>query len=297
MGAQFRFRHTGKFRKLVDDPAQIPGLADDHIGILLQRFRLIANHRGKLAFQPFGGQLDRGQRVLDFMGNPASHIAPCGHSLGGNQIGDIIKGNHIALEPPIVIAPCANPHQQVFQLALAGQFDFFLHHFGILVAQFLQQRAEFRHSHGNIAAVFIRQRQQPFGRPVYKGDLAIGIHPDNPRRNRGQHGIKQPPAAFNLSGVFQQRIALPFQLFCHLVEIAPKHGDFIVAGFFHDLHIQIPRPYLLRRPCQTAHRARQAFGKPQAQPDRRQNKDHRKTDIQKAEFKQHLAAIFFQLLV
>ncbi len=59
----------------------------------------------------------------------------------------------------------------------------------------------------------------------------------------------------------------------------------------------MPAPDLLRGTCQTAHRTGQAFGEPQAQPDGRQNQDHGKTEVEKAELKEQSAPFGFELLV
>ena len=96
---------------------------------------------------------------------------------------------------------------------------------------------------------------------------------------------------------FQQGLALPFQLACHLVEQPPQHGDFIIALFFRNLHVKIAPAHALRGPRKPADRPRQTFGKPQAQPNRRKNENDRKTKIQQSEFEQQPPAFGFQLMV
>ncbi len=46
------------------------------------------------ALQALGGKLDGGQRVFDFMGDAARNVGPGGVALGGNKIGDVIKGEN-----------------------------------------------------------------------------------------------------------------------------------------------------------------------------------------------------------
>ena len=45
-----------------------------------------------LAFKPFRRQLDRGQGILDLMGDPPRHVGPGGLALGGLQFGDVVEG-------------------------------------------------------------------------------------------------------------------------------------------------------------------------------------------------------------
>ena len=82
-----------------------------------------------------------------------------------------------------------------------------------------------------------------------------------------------------------------------MIEQAPQHGNFVVAFFFRDLHIQIPCPNALRCPRQPPHRPRQAFGKPQAPPNGRDDQNHSKTKVEQPKVEQNLAAFTFQLLI
>ena len=139
--------------------------------------------------------------------------------------------------------------------------------------------------------------QQAFGGTVHKGDPPFCIQPDNTRGDRAEHRIKQAATAFNLLGVVQQNVTLPFQLAGHLVEIPPQHGDFVVALFFHHLHIQVTRADALCRPGQPPDRARQSFRKPQPQPDCRQNQNNSKAQVNDRIFKQPFAPLCLLLLI
>ena len=52
---------------------------------------------GIFALQPFGGELDRRQRILDLMRDAARDIGPGGGALGGDEIGDVVEGDDIAV--------------------------------------------------------------------------------------------------------------------------------------------------------------------------------------------------------
>jgi hypothetical protein len=46
------------------------------------------------ALQPLGGELDRGQRVLDLMGDAPGDVGPGGAALVGQLVGDVVEGQH-----------------------------------------------------------------------------------------------------------------------------------------------------------------------------------------------------------
>src|SRR5579883_3549588 len=50
------------------------------------------------AAQPFGGKLDRGQRVLDLVGDAAGDVGPGRLALRRQQLGDVVEGNDEAAD-------------------------------------------------------------------------------------------------------------------------------------------------------------------------------------------------------
>ncbi len=252
-----RFRHPGKTREFIDDAAQIIGLADDHIGHRLQLVRSLAQLWRELAFDPLGAQLDRGQRILDLVGDAARHVTPGGQPLGADQVSHIVKRHHIAFKPPGLAAPGRHAHQQVFQPPLTRHLDLALGNLGAVLPEFLEQRAEFRHHQRQRQRfLFPRPVQQPPGRAVNEGHPPLRVAPDHPRGDRRQHRIEQTPAPVDLGGIVQQGLALPLELAGHLVEIAPQHGNLVIAIILDDLHIQITATNPLGRRGQPPHRAR-----------------------------------------
>ena len=49
------------------------------------------------ALQPLGGELDRGQRVLDLMRDAPRDVGPGGAALVGQLVGDVVEGQHRAV--------------------------------------------------------------------------------------------------------------------------------------------------------------------------------------------------------
>ena len=49
------------------------------------------------ALQPLGGELDRGQRILDLMRDAPGDVRPGGAPLVGQLVGDVVEGQHRAV--------------------------------------------------------------------------------------------------------------------------------------------------------------------------------------------------------
>jgi hypothetical protein len=96
-GAKLRGRHPGEGRELVDHPADVADLADDRLGATVEGVQVAGDVLAVLAAHPFGRQLDRGQRVLDLVGDAAGDVLPGGVALGGEQAGDVVEGQHQTL--------------------------------------------------------------------------------------------------------------------------------------------------------------------------------------------------------
>ena len=118
-----RRRHPRELRELVDQALERLDLADD-------RRRALADQRGvrrvgvaELALQPLGRQLDRRQRVLDLVRQPARHLAPRRHLLGADERRDVVEHDHRALEAAGAVEP-RRRHRQGHLAAVAGQRHF-----------------------------------------------------------------------------------------------------------------------------------------------------------------------------
>ena len=69
-------RHAGKARELVDHALDVVDLAHDGVGALLEYGRILGDRLAVFAAQPLGRQLDRGERVLDLVGDAPRDVGP-----------------------------------------------------------------------------------------------------------------------------------------------------------------------------------------------------------------------------
>ena len=59
--------------------------------------RSLVDDAAEFAPQPLRRKLDRGQRVLDLVGDAAGDVGPGGAALGGDEVGDVVEGDDIAV--------------------------------------------------------------------------------------------------------------------------------------------------------------------------------------------------------
>src|SRR3546814_12466755 len=85
--------HAREGGEFVHDPPQVANLAHDGAG-QAREGGLVARHLlGIAALQPFGGKLDRGQRVLDLMRDTPRHVGPGGAAPAGKGSEERRVGN------------------------------------------------------------------------------------------------------------------------------------------------------------------------------------------------------------
>ena len=138
-------RHTGEGREFIDHPADIIDLPSDDRQIFAELCAGPLVIRLIFAAQPVGGELDRRQRVLDFMGNTARYIRPGSLALRCQQIRDIIEGHDITDHPPVHFFR-GNPRAQRQPASGAGQDDLVLGEFAAARAAGSHKTGEFRHN-------------------------------------------------------------------------------------------------------------------------------------------------------
>ncbi len=91
-GFEFGGRQPGVITELVDQPLHRVDLVDDGLdGFGEQQLFGLAHLAGELHFQALGRQLDGRERVLDFMRQPARHLAPGLRALGRDHFGNIVE--------------------------------------------------------------------------------------------------------------------------------------------------------------------------------------------------------------
>ena len=82
--AEHRLGHAREVGEFVDHAAQVADLADDRSGQPLERLLVGLDFLPEAALQPFGGELDRRQRVLDLVGDAPRDVRPGGAALVGS---------------------------------------------------------------------------------------------------------------------------------------------------------------------------------------------------------------------
>ena len=92
--AEHRLGHAREVGEFVDHPPQVADLADDRAGQPLEGLRVRCDLLAEAALQPLGGELDRGQRVLDLMRDAPGDVGPGGAALVGQLVGDVVEGQH-----------------------------------------------------------------------------------------------------------------------------------------------------------------------------------------------------------
>ena len=96
-GGDHRLGHAGKAGEFVDHALDVVDLAHDRVGALVENGAVLADDVAVFAPQPLGRKLDRGERVLDLVGDAARDVGPGGGALGRYQIGDVVKRDDIAV--------------------------------------------------------------------------------------------------------------------------------------------------------------------------------------------------------
>ena len=95
--AEARCRHARIVAKVVDHRLHRRDLVDDRLGRARQRLGL---RRGELVreldLQPLRGELDRRERVLDLVGQPACDLAPGGGALRGDELRHVVEDHDVS---------------------------------------------------------------------------------------------------------------------------------------------------------------------------------------------------------
>ena len=92
--AEHRLGHAREVGEFVDHPPEVADLADDRPGQPLEGLGVGRDFLAVAALQPLGGELDRGQRVLDLVGDPPRDVGPGGAALVAQLVGDVVEGQH-----------------------------------------------------------------------------------------------------------------------------------------------------------------------------------------------------------
>src|SRR5436309_9370912 len=78
-------------------------MPNDRVGTGRKGFDVVLDLLQVSAAQSFGSQLDRRQRVLDFVGNATGDVGPGRLALGRQEFGDVVKRDDKAADTPTVV--------------------------------------------------------------------------------------------------------------------------------------------------------------------------------------------------
>ncbi len=92
-----RLRHAREGREFVHHALDVVDLAHDRVGALVENIAVLRDEAAVFALQPLGRKLDRRQRISDFMRDAARDVGPGGGALRGDEIGDVVERDDIAL--------------------------------------------------------------------------------------------------------------------------------------------------------------------------------------------------------
>ncbi len=169
--------------------------------------------RAVLAPQPLGRQLDRRQRVLDFVGDAPGDVAPGGAALGGDQPGNVVERQHQA-----ALGRAGGPHPEPQRLPRAHQVQF-LFGFASGARDRGRHALQFRRHVGQEQAVRVAdQPQQGVGLLVRGRDPTQGVQAQHAGAHPGQHGLDELAPGLRLDAGGSQRRLLGLKITRHLIE-------------------------------------------------------------------------------
>ena len=136
--------------------------------------RVVLDHGGVFAAQPFGRKLDRRERVLDLVRDAARHVGPGRGALRGHELGDVVERHDVAvLGRARLLAGHAD--RQIALAAVAVDRHLALHQPLHADARGREHVGELGHDLGERPSerLGLGSADQPLGRPVQDADAAL----------------------------------------------------------------------------------------------------------------------------
>ena len=262
---EHRLWHAREIGEFIDHPAQVANLPDNRPGELLERLLVLGHLIAEAALEPFRGQLDRGQRVLDFMRDSARDIRPGGAALIAELVGDVVEGEDAA----VLIA---DPLDRKRARAALGRDQHV--RFRLLAAhEFVELGRDAR----QLPPLdrFVGALDELVGRAVDEQDLVGAVERDNPGGDTRQHRLDEGAAGLQLGVGGLERAGLLLEPPGHAVERARQHLNFILG--LADLHPgrEIAGLDPAGGANQLTHRPHQPVGQLECRRDRQRDDDQR----------------------
>ena len=271
-----RFGHAGKARELVHHAFDVVDLTHDGFGALLEHGRILGDRLAVFAAQPLGRQLDRGERILDLVGDAPGDVRPCRGALRQHQLGDVVDGDDIAVLGFARLL-AGHAHRIIALLAVTRQRNLALNETLIAAARGLKNFGEFGHDLGQRPAehVALDAADQPLRGAVENGNPAVGIDADDAGAGAGENRFGEPPPAVDDVAGANDVFVLRAQLLRHLVEGLAEMSEVALGAAHRHLNIQISGRHDIGGADQTPDRRHQPIGEIQPDPRRRQQHDQR----------------------
>ena len=291
--------HPRELRELVDDAAEVVGLAHDHVGVLLERGTLRADHRAELAAQALGRELDRGERVLDLVGDAPGDVAPRRHALRHDEVGHVVEGDDVALEVAVVGLAAGDADEEVALAGAAAELDLGLGDAALALVEAVEEVGELRHrlADGAAGRGLEVEVDEGGGGGVHHLDAPGPVEADDPGGDPGEHRVEEPPPPLGLGVGGDELVALALHLAGHLVEGPSEQRDLVVAPLLAHAHVEVAVADALGRRGEPADGPRQALGEPQAGPHRPEDDDEGEADVDEGELEEQPPAVGLELLV
>ena len=268
LGGEAGFGHAREGRELVHHAADIADLADDRFGALVEHVAVVGDDPAIFALQSLGRELDRGQRVLDFMGDAAGDIGPGRGALRLDEIGDVVERDDEAVVGGVVpFERHAGGDDPL--AAVPGDRHLFLNQSDPVDLGAPQKVGDLRQDAGDRLSETVLAANQFQRRAVGDRDPTFGVDADDAGRHAGQDGFDEAAAFVHLAIDGEQRIALAVQLRRHQIERAGEPGQIALAALGRHAHIEIAACHLARGADQPPDRRDQPIGEADADPDRR----------------------------
>ena len=206
--AEHRLGHPREVGEFVDHPAEVADLADDRAGQPLERLLVGRDLLAEAALQPLGGELDRGQRVLDLMRDAPGDVRPGGAALVGQLVGDVVEGQH----RPVLVAHALDRERAL--AAVGGD-----QHIGLrlLAAHELVELGRDRRQAPCLRSA-LALLEQGLGRAVEQQDAVLRIDRDDAGGDARQHRLDEGAAGVELGVGGAQRVGLLLEPPGHPVE-------------------------------------------------------------------------------
>ena len=279
LGRHHRLRHAGEARELVDHAPDVVDLAHDRVGALLEHRAVVGDDLAVFAAQPLGRELDRGQRVLDLVGDAAGDVGPGRGALRGDQLGDVVEGDDVAaLGIDGLLA--GDAHRDVAVAAAAADRDLALDQALAARSRLVDDLLELRRDLVERAPerVGLAAADELLGGAVEDADAALAVDADDAGAGAGEHRLGEAAAAVDHVAGAHDVVALGAQLLRHLVEGLAELGEIAFRAAHRHLDVQIAGRDDVGGADQPPDRRHQAVGEVEADPHRRQQhgeRDHR----------------------